>query len=365
MGHSENQRSQYSINSGAGLQGMIPAGVQYNERMKVLVFNSDQATRDILSPALQGHDAVFIDGSVSIDALKESADAEIVSIFVGSGLAKEHIEALPRLACITTRSTGFDHIDTKYAQEKGIVVCNVPKYGARTVAEFAFALILTLSRRIFEAFYQVREAGNFKTEALEGFDLYKKTLGVIGTGNIGKNVVRIAKGFGMQVRMLDKFPDQSLADEQAQYASFDALLAESDIITLHVPYLPENHHLLNMEAFAKIKKGAFVVNTARGELIDTEALVDALKSGQVAGAGLDVLEEERVLKDEIELVKGIESIHELKVLIQDHALIDMPRVVITPHIAFFSREAYHEILATTAENITNFIAGHPSNVVRL
>ena len=164
--------------------------------------------------------------------------------------------------------------------------------------------------------------------------------------------------------MFDKFPKPELQDENAKYVSFDELLAGSDIITLHVPYVPENHYLLNKEAFAKMKRGAYVINTARGELIDTEALLDALKSGQVKGAGLDVMEEERVLKDEIELVKGIQTIHELKILIQDHALIDMPRVVITPHIAFFSREAYHEILNVSATNISNFIAGTPSNLIK-
>jgi len=337
--------------------------IQYNPNMKILIFSSDDATRKIFAPVLKDHTVVYLDGIVSADALAKNPDANVVSLFTSSEFKKEQIDALPNLKCIATRSTGFDHIDIAYAKEKGITVCNVPRYGAHTVAEFAFALMLTLSRRIFEAFHQVREEGSFKTSALEGFNLFGKTLGVVGTGNIGCHVVGIAKGFGMKVLMFDHHPDKTLEDENSKFVSFDELLAGSDIVTLHVPYTKENHYILNKDAFAKMKRGAYVINTARGELIDTGALLDALKARQVAGAGLDVLEEERVLKDEIELVKGIESIHELKILIQDHALIDMPRVVITPHIAFFSREAYHEILEVTAANITNFAGGKPTNTV--
>ena len=331
--------------------------------MKVLIFSSDEETREIFAPVLKDHTVVYLDGTVSAKSLAENSDANVVSLFTSSEFKKEQIDALPNLKCIATRSTGFDHIDIAYAKEKGIVVCNVPRYGAHTVAEFTFALMLTLSRRIFEAFHQVREEGRFNTSAFEGFNLFGKTLGVVGTGNIGRHVVGIAKGFGMKVLMFDPHSDKSLENEQAKYVPFDELLASSDIVTLHVPYTKENHYLLDKSSFAKMKRGAFVINTARGELIDTEALLDALKSGQIAGAGLDVLEEERVLKDEIELVKGIESIHDLKILIRDHALIDMPRVVITPHIAFFSREAYHEILEVTAANIANFASGKPTNAI--
>jgi D-lactate dehydrogenase len=339
------------------------ACIQYNPRMKVLVFDTDAATREILAPALAGQTVVYIEGPVSVQVLADNADVEAVSIFASSEFRKQQIDALPALKCITTRSTGTDHVDVAYAKEKGIVVCNVPRYGAHTVAEFAFALMLTVSRRIFEAYHQVREEGSFKTSALEGFNLFGKTLGVVGTGNIGRHVVGIAKGFEMKVLMFDHHEDKSLEDEKAKFVSFDELLASSDIVTLHVPYFKENYHMLNTASFAKMKRGVYVINTARGELIDTEALLDALNSGQVAGAGLDVLEEERVLKDEIELVKGIASIDDLKTLIRDHALIDLPQVVITPHIAFFSREAYHEILEVTAANITNFASGKPTNSV--
>lgn len=333
--------------------------------MKVLVFNADAEVKRTFPQALSGHEIICFDGSVRPEDLQTHPDAQAVSIFVASSFTKDHINALPALRCIATRSTGVDHIDMAAAQARGIAVVNVPSYGARTVAEFTFALLLSLSRRLPEAVNQVRQEGSFDTGPLEGFDLYGRTIGVIGTGAIGRNVVSIAQGFGMQVLMFDKFPKQELVSPAAAYVSFDELLAKSDIVTLHVPYMPENKHLLNRDAFAKMKHGAYVVNTARGELIDTEALLDALRSGSIAGFGTDVLEGERLLKDEIELVKGDESIQDLKNIIRNHALIDMPRVLVTPHIAFFSKEAYGEILATTITNLQNFAAGTPKNVVRV
>ena len=332
--------------------------------MKILVFDADQTVRDLFATPLSGHELVYIDASVSPEALAAHSDAEAVSLFVASSFQKEHIAALPHLKCIAARSTGVDNIDLVAATERGIVVCNVPSYGARTVAEFTFALLLALARRLPEAANQVRQEGNFDTHPLEGFDLFGKTLGVIGTGAIGKNVVKIAQGFGMQVRMFDKFPTAGIEVEDTRYVALDELLAQSDIITLHVPLVPENVHLLGRDAFAKMKRGVYIINTARGELIDTEVLLDALKDGTVRGAALDVLEGERALKDEIELVKGAESIQLLKGIIRNNALIDMPRVIVTPHIAFFSKEAYGEILSITLKNMENFAAGTPSNVVK-
>jgi D-lactate dehydrogenase len=331
--------------------------------MKVLIFDADQTTRDTFSPALSAHELIYIDGPVSVETLTAHADAEIISMFVSSAVRKEHLALLPSLKCIAARSTGVDNIDVTAAKERGVAVCNVPSYGSRAVAEFTFALLLALARRLPEAANQVRQEGSFKTAPLEGFDLGGKTLGVLGTGAIGKNVVRIAQGFGMRVLMYDKFPAQGLENADAKYVGLDELLTDSDIISLHVPLVPENVHLLGRDAFSKMKQGVYLINTARGELIDTGALLDALKRSVVAGAALDVLEEERALKDEIELVRGAESIQVLKDIIRNHALIDMPRVIVTPHIAFFSKEAYGEILSTTVHNIAQFAAGTPQNVL--
>ncbi len=332
--------------------------------MHIVVFDADAPCKEVFG-GIQDDAITYVEAPVSAATISQYAEAEIISVFVSSGMSKELIDALPKLKLIVARSTGVDHIDVAYAAQKGIVVCNVPRYGARTVAEFTFALMLSLTRHIFNAAFQVREKGSFKTEALEGFDLFGKTLGVLGTGAIGRNVALIAQGFGMKVLMMDKFPDAKLENENAKYVPLDELLAGADIVTVHVPYIPENKHILNAEAFSKMKKGALLINTARGELVDTQALLEALKSGTVSGAGLDVLEDERMLKDEMELVQGSESIQDLKALLQNHILMDMPNVIITPHIAFFSREAYREILTTSMNNVKNFLSGNPSNAIHV
>lgn len=331
--------------------------------MKILVCDADTDVRNAFSLAFPGEMIVYEDGPLSDEMIAAHPDTEALSLFVSSSLSAGRIDALPNLRLIAARSTGVDHIDAVHAKEKGIIISSVPKYGAHTVAEFVFALLLSLSRRIPEAVRQVRDEGKFDTHAFEGFELFGKTIGVVGTGAIGRNVVSIARGFGMNVLMHDLHPDTSLAGGDARYCEMPELLAQSDIVSLHMPATTQNTHFMNLEAFMQMKSGAYLINTARGELVDTEALLEALRSGRISGAGLDVLEEERVLKDEMELVKGIESIHTLKTLVRDHALIDMPHVLITPHIAFFSREAYHEILSTTTENIKGFLSGSPQHIV--
>lgn len=289
-------------------------------------------------------------------------DAEVVSVFVRHEFKRPEIDALPHLKLIATRSTGFDHVDVVYAKEKGIAVANVPKYGSHTVAEFAFALILALSRKVVVANRQVQDS-DFTTSALQGFDLFGKTIGVVGVGAIGRNTVAIAQGFGMRVLMSDPFPKKELENEHAAYVPIDQLLREADVISLHAPYTKENHHLLNAEAFGKMKRGVYIVNTARGELIDTQALLMALKSGAVAGAGLDVLEGERDLDKELEMVVNGTSMRDPNAVIRDHVLIRMPNVIATPHLAFFSKESYEEILSVTCDNIQKFMAGQPTNIV--
>src|SRR3989338_10342224 len=246
--------------------------------MKILVFEADAAVKEIFGKLVQDHDVVYVDATVSMDALSLHTDAEIVSLFVASSFSKEHIDALPSLKCIAARSTGVDHIDVTYARTKGIEVCNVPRYGAHTVAEFTFALLLSLSRRLPEAIHQVREEGDFRTEALEGFDLFGKTIGIIGTGAKGRKVASIAQGFGVGVRLFDHHPATGLEGEHARYVSMEELLASSDIVTLHVPASAENKHMLGKAELEKVKRGAYIINTARGELIDPEALLEALKS---------------------------------------------------------------------------------------
>jgi D-lactate dehydrogenase len=294
------------------------------------------------------------------------ADAEIISVFVDSVINAKVLAHFPNLKMIATRSTGYDHLDLEACKAKGVVVANVPSYGEETVAEYAFALMLTLSRKIFESYDRLKETGSFSLEGLRGFDLNGKTLGVIGTGKIGKNVIEIAKGFNMKVVAYDKFPDEAYKQKMGyEYLSFDDVLAQADILTLHVPFLPENEHMINSETIAKMKKGVYLINTARGALVETEALLRGLKDGTIAGAGLDVLEEEGVTKDGLNFLTSLNSDeHNMRTILENHVLVDMPNVVITPHNAFNTWEALKRILNTTLENIKAFASGQPINLVK-
>ena len=335
--------------------------------MKIAFFEVTETEKENLKRLLDPLQAEFYEDKLREENAELAKDADIVSVFVNSSVSPKIIESLPNLKLIATRSTGFDHIDKGAAAERDIKIVNVPAYGSKSVAEFAFALILTLSRKIFSARHQLIEGDNFDISKLEGFDLHDKTLGIVGTGRIGKNVARIAKGFGMNIIAHDPFPNESFAKEIGfKYVTLPELLSTSDIITLHVPYTKETYHLINKDNIPSIKKGAYLINTARGEIVETDAMITALANGQLAGAGLDVLEGERDLKEEIYLLaKGSKQIKEdFKLLYENQVLLDMPQVVVTPHIAFCSKEAKTEIQKTTVENIKSFISGSPQNLVR-
>lgn len=295
--------------------------------------------------------------------LDKIGDAQIISVFIYSDLDATRLSQLPSLRMIATRSTGYDHIDTAFCRERNIVVSNVPSYGANTVAEHTFALLLSLSRNI----YQARERtlrNDFSFHGLQGFDLMGKILGVIGTGQIGRHVIRIAKGFEMRVLAYDPHQDAALSEQLGfEYVSLDALLVHSDVISLHCPLTVETQHLIGTQAFMKMKKGVYLINTARGGLIDTAALLGALDAGIVAGAGLDVLEEEEAVREERELLSGRFDGRKLQAVLRNHVLAQHERVIITPHIAFNSREAVERILQTTLENIAAYLAQAPNNVV--
>lgn len=295
--------------------------------------------------------------------LSKIADAEIVSAFIYSNLDASVLSQLPSLRMIATRSTGVDHIDLAYCREHRIIVSNVPSYGANTVAEHSFALLLSLSRKIYPACERVMH-NNFSFHGLQGFDLQGKVLGVIGTGRIGRHAIRIANGFGMQILAYDPYPDAGAAEMLGfDYVDLDMLLARSDVITLHCPLCPATLHMIDKPAFMKMKPGVYLINTARGGLIDTSALLWALDAGIVAGAGLDVLEEEESVREERELLSGRFDQAKLQAVLCNHVLANDERVIITPHIAFNSREAVERILQTTVENISAYVASKPVNVV--
>lgn len=300
---------------------------------------------------------------LSAKTVAEAADARVLSVFTDSLVTSQLLDQMPQLKLVATRSTGFDHIDIEACKSRGIAVAYVPTYGEDTVAEHTFALLLSISRKIYTA-YARTQRGNFSLEGLRGFDLQGKTLGVVGTGRIGLRVIKIAKGFGMNVIASDPFPNSLIAEILGfQYVPFEDLLKQSDIITLHAPYNPKTHHMINNETIHHIKRGAVLINTARGALVDTNALANALDEGILSGAGLDVLEGEKMIKEELELLHMTLDPEALKTLYLTHVLMQRDNVVITPHIGFDSNEAVDRIIDTTVDNICGFLSGQPCNLL--
>jgi D-lactate dehydrogenase len=331
--------------------------------MRIAFTEMQNWEKPVLEERLAGHTLQFFDQPLEESQLAELAECEVLSIFIYSRITREILEKLPKLKLIATRSTGFDHIDVAAAKERGIIVANVPSYGENTVAEHAFALILALSRNVHRSHVR-RLRNNFSIEGLKGFDLKGKTLGVVGAGKIGLHVIRIARGFGMNVLAFDNYQNTFLSEVlHFQYVPFEQLLAESDIISLHTPYTPATHHLINEKNIEQIKRGAILINTARGELVDNDALIHGLDAGILHGAGLDVIEGEHLIREEKELLAANRDPQELQELVKDHILLGRDDVVYTPHIAFYSEEALHRILETTVDNITCFVDGTCQNIV--
>lgn len=331
--------------------------------MKIAIFEVEDWEMGAFEALSKAHDVVITHGHLTKENAHEYADREVVSTFIYSDLSRETIKELKELRLIATRSTGFDHIDTAYCVERGIRVANVPAYGDNTVAEHVFGLILAVSHRLVDAVERTRR-GEFTEQGLMGFDLKDKTLGVIGTGAIGRYVIEIAKGFRMKVLAFDKYPNDIFASRMGfRYAPLDEVLSASDIITLHLPALPETHHFLSEREFDLMKKGVVVINTARGSLIDIQALLKAVSSGKVSAVGLDVLPEEPTIREEAELIRSIAQRRPLESLLADHILLRLRNVVITPHSAFYTREAVQRILDTTIENISAYMNAEPRNLV--
>jgi D-lactate dehydrogenase len=331
--------------------------------MRIAFFEVDDWEEKYLENKLKGHFLRFSKEALNSENAQQIKDFDAVSVFVYSKVDGQTIQEIPELKLIATRSAGFDHIDIEACKKKGVTVCNVPSYGENTVAEHTFALILSLSRNICKACIR-RFEHDFSIEGLEGFDLKGKTIGVIGTGQIGLHVIRIAKGFGMNVVAYDVRQNRLLSEVLGfEYVSLEDLLARSDVITLHVPYIKATHHLMNKDTFKLVKKGAILINTSRGAIVDTEALIEALDEKTLAGAGLDVVEGEELIKEEKQLLHEPKNLEVLTSFVSDHVLLDKDNVVFTPHIGFYSQEALERILETTVQNIAAFISGTHQNVV--
>lgn len=334
--------------------------------MKIVFYECEEWEKRYLIKKLSGQNAVFIAKPLNGQTAKYAEDADVVSVFIYSSLTRAVLEKLPKLRAITTRSTGFDHIDMEYCRDKHIVACNVPEYGTHTVAEHTFALILALSRHLIESVDRTRR-GNFDLRGLMGFDLFGKTIGIIGLGSIGRSVVAIAKGFGMHVIVYTRHPSEKEAKELGiTLLDLPELLATSDIITLHVPLTRETHHMINSKNIGKCKKGSLLINTARGGIVETEAIIKGLDRHILGGVGLDVLEEERVVKEERQLLSSkFLADCDVKTQLLNHVLLNQDNVIVTPHNAFHSREALTKILDVTVANVLGFSTGIPENIVTL
>ncbi len=333
--------------------------------MNVAIFEVERWERDTFLRLAPQHRITFSPSALSAQTVGDHGDAEVVSPFVYSKLDAHVLRHLPKLRLIATRSTGYDHIDLDYCRAHGVVVCNVPDYGDSTVAEHAFALLLGIARNISVSVERTRR-GVFNQSGLRGFELHGKTLGVIGTGRIGKRVIEIAKGFGMSVVAFDKRPDGAAASRlNFRYAALDEMLAIADVVSLHIPATAGAAQMISDREFDIMKHGAVLINTARGAIVDVPALVRALADGKLRAAGLDVLPQEPAIREEAEIFRDTPppETYDLKALVANHVLLQFPNVVVTPHNAYNTNEAVHRIIDTTLNNIELFISGAPCNVI--
>jgi len=314
-----------------------------------------------LKKNLKGHVVKTTEDLLTISNIDKKT--EILGVNCASPVNKEIMDALPKLKLIVALTTGYDHIDLKEAKKREIPVCNVPIYGESTVAQHTMALILALSRNIYTSGKRVKE-GSFDFEGLRGFDLKDKTIGVVGTGHIGKHFIEMLQGFYTNIIAYDKFPDEKIAKKfKFSYVTLDKLLRTSDVISLHLPLFADTHHIINKKSIQKMKKGAYIINTARGGLIESEALLWGLETGHIAGAGLDVLEDEEMILNPEKLLWEEKHGEIIRHTLMNNVLIDHPKTIITPHNAFNSNESVIRIIDTTVENIEAFLGGNTKNNV--
>ncbi|HEY9751131.1 MAG TPA: 2-hydroxyacid dehydrogenase [Allocoleopsis sp.] len=323
--------------------------------MKVAVFSTKPYDQTFLAAAntQHGHELHFFESHLTSQTTALAAGFSAVCIFINDALNADALKALAQQGTrlIALRSAGFNHVDLAAAEQLGLTVVRVPAYSPHAIAEHTVALMLALNRKIYRAYARVRE-GNFSLDGLLGFDLYGRTVGIVGTGKIGAIVAQIMHGFGCRLLAYDRVPNPACEAIAVEYVSLADLLAAADIITLHAPLTPETHHLIDAAAIARLKPGAMLINTSRGALVDTQAVIGGLKSGQIGYLGLDVYEQEADLFFE-DLSNQV---------IQDDVfqrLLTFPNVIITGHQAFFTETALKNIAETTLNNLTDFEQGRP------
>ena len=323
--------------------------------MRIAVFSTRSYDRDFLTAADEphGHELVFFEPRLTPDTAQLAAGSQAVCVFVNDQADRAVLERLASegVRLVALRSAGFNNVDVAAANQLGLTVVRVPAYSPHAVAEHTVALMLALNRRIYRAFSRVRD-GNFSLDGLLGFDLHDRTVGIVGTGVIGATVADILHGFGCRLLATDPFPNEQVRELGAEYVELPALLAESDVVTLHLPLTAETTHLVDWPAIKAMKRGVMLINTSRGGLVDTRAVIAGLKSGQIGYLGLDVYEEETDLF----------FYDRSGQIIQDDVfsrLTTFPNVIVTAHQGYFTVEALEQIAATTLQNVTDFEQGRP------
>jgi D-lactate dehydrogenase len=327
--------------------------------MKVAVFSTKPYDQHSLDRAnAEGlHDLSYFEPRLTAETAPLAAGYDAVCAFVNDEVDAQVLRCLADggTGVVALRSAGFNHVDLEAAAACGLTVVRVPAYSPHAVAEHALALILALNRKTHRAYARVRE-GNFSLVGLLGFDLHAKTVGIVGTGTIGTVFTQVMSGFGCRLLAHDPYPNERCRELGATYVPLDELLAESDVIALHCPLTPATHHLVNERSIARMKHGVMLINTSRGGLIDTVAVIGALKDGSIGHLGLDVYEEEADLffEDQSD-----------RVITDDvfSRLLTFPNVLVTGHQAFFTAEALDHIAATTIANLTACERGEEAHVV--
>lgn len=333
--------------------------------MKIVLFDVEPNESELYQQMLSENIEVeCITEPLSLDNIELTANSEIISVFVTSKITSAMLGKLSNTKLIICRSTGYDNIDIEAAKSLGIAVSNVPNYGEHTVAEYTFALLLSLSRKLQDSMAQVSK-GQVDHTKLVGNDLAGSTLGVIGAGKIGQRVIKIARGFEMNVVAYDPYPKPEVAKALGfEYLELDDLFAKADVITLHVPGSKDNQQMINSGALEKLKKGTVLINTARGDLVDNVALINALQNGRLAGAGLDVLDGEVMIDIDHEMALLAKSkAKDLRLSAELDILEKMPNVILSPHNAYNTHQALQRIRKSTVETVIEFTKGKVTNQV--
>ena len=334
--------------------------------MKMLLFDYRESEHEFFEKnEFKDIDITFFNGPLNeMTRLSEEQlnETDVVSVFIHSNLTEEVLKKFCNLRVVATRSTGYNHIDLKYCTEKHISVFNVERYGQTAVAQFTIALMMALVRNLIPAYLGMQKFLVNHAD-YEGRNFDNMTIGILGGGAIGSAVAKLAHSLGMTVLICSIDKDAELG-KMAEYTDFETLLEKSDVFSLHIPYTPENHHLISKREFKKMKDGVFIINTARGELVDTVALYENLQSGKVKGAALDVLECEYLTLNETSLSEISETHSKcMTSILATKKLMAMENVIITPHIAYNTAESIDTLLETTFNNIRDFAKGMHTNQV--